>query len=62
MTRLDELRDLFGYHWWANAKILDGTARVSVEDFDRDLGNSFPSLRATLAHILGADWIWLRRW
>jgi uncharacterized damage-inducible protein DinB len=25
-------------------------------------GNSFLSVRDTLAHILGAEWIWLERW
>jgi len=23
---------------------------------------SFPSVRETLVHIMGAEWIWLRRW
>ena len=35
---------------------------LSAEQFLRDLKNSFPSVRDTLAHILGAEWIWLRRW
>ena len=26
------------------------------------MGNSFSSIRDTLAHILGAEWIWLERW
>jgi uncharacterized damage-inducible protein DinB len=30
--------------------------------FTRNMGNSFVSLRDTLAHILGAEWIWLERW
>ena len=62
MSRLEELRDLFGYHRWANARVLDATAGLPTADFERDLGNSFGSIRATLAHVLGADWVWLRRW
>jgi uncharacterized damage-inducible protein DinB len=62
MTRLEEFRDLFGYHRWANARVLDATAALSQGQLDRDLGNSFGSVRGTLAHILGADWVWLSRW
>ena len=62
MTRLDEMRDLFAYHRWANARLLDATAPLPADQFDRDLGNSFGSIRATLAHVLGADWVWLSRW
>jgi len=32
------------------------------DDFIRPMGNSFSSIRDTLAHILGAEWIWLERW
>lgn len=59
---MEELRDLFAYHRWANGRLLDATAALSAEAFDRDLGNSFGSIRATLAHILAADWVWLQRW
>jgi uncharacterized damage-inducible protein DinB len=62
MTRVEEARDLFGYHRWANARILDATSFLSSEQLDRDLGNSFGSIQGTLAHVLGADWVWLSRW
>ena len=62
MTRSDEVRELFAYHRWANARLLEAAGTLSVEDFGRDLGSSFPSVRATLAHLLSADWIWLERW
>jgi uncharacterized damage-inducible protein DinB len=61
MTRQDVLT-LLEYNTWANARSLDVSAALSPEQFVRDLGNSFPSVRDTLAHILGAEWIWLRRW
>jgi uncharacterized damage-inducible protein DinB len=61
MNRQDILT-LFDYNAWANARALDASAALSPEEFVRDLGNSFPSVRDTLAHILGAEWIWLRRW
>jgi uncharacterized damage-inducible protein DinB len=53
---------LYDYNAWANARVLDAAAGLSAEQFLRDLKNSFPSVRDTLAHILGAEWIWLRRW
>jgi uncharacterized damage-inducible protein DinB len=61
MTRQD-LMTLFTYHDWANGEMLNAVASLSAEQFLRDLGNSFPSVRDTAAHILGADGIWLRRW
>ena len=62
MTRLEEIRDLFGYHRWANGRILDAAAALSTDQLDRDLASSFGSVRGTLAHALGADWVWLSRW
>jgi uncharacterized damage-inducible protein DinB len=57
-----EIRQLFDYSEWANAQVLDAAARLTAEEFTRDLGNSFPSVRDTLAHMLFAEWVWLRRW
>lgn len=59
---LHNIHELYAYNRWANARILDATAKLTEEQFLRDLRNSFPSVRDTLAHILGAEWIWLRRW
>ena len=61
MTRQD-IVTLFTYHDWANGEMLDAVAPLSAEQFLRDLGNSFPSVRDTVAHIFGADLIWLQRW
>ena len=35
---------------------------LTPEQFTRDLGSSFGSVRDTLVHICGAEWIWLERW
>jgi uncharacterized damage-inducible protein DinB len=53
---------LYDYNAWANGRILGAAEALAPAEFLRDLGNSFPSVRDTLAHILGAEWIWLRRW
>lgn len=61
MNRQD-IFTLFDYNRWANERILGAVERLTPEQFVRDLGNSFASVRDTLAHILGAEWVWLRRW
>ncbi len=61
MNRQD-IVTLYDYNAWANARILRAVEPLTPEAFLRDLKNSFPSVRDTLAHILGAEWIWLRRW
>ena len=59
---LQDILTLYDYNAWANARSLGAAEPLTPEQFLRDLGNSFPSLRDTLAHILAAEWIWLRRW
>ena len=61
MNRQD-IVTLFDYNAWANTRVLGAVESLPAEQLLRDLGNSFPSVRDTLAHILGAEWIWLRRW
>ncbi len=59
---IEEIRELLEYTAWANSRVLDAVAQVDAAAFEKDLGNSFPSLRATLVHVLSADWVWLARW
>ena len=35
---------------------------LTAEQLEAPLVSSFPSLLATLAHIVETEWIWLRRW
>ncbi|HEX6307687.1 MAG TPA: DinB family protein [Longimicrobiales bacterium] len=58
----DEVKGLFAYNRWANDRVLRAAGTLSPEQFTRDLGSSYPSIAATLAHILGAEWVWLSRW
>jgi len=53
---------LYEYNSWANHRTLEICVPLSAEEFTRDLHSSFPSVRDTLAHIYGAEWIWLERW
>ena len=61
MNRQDILT-LYDYNAWANTRVLGVVEPLTPEAFLRDLKSSFASVRDTLAHILGAEWIWLRRW
>jgi uncharacterized damage-inducible protein DinB len=56
------ISELYRYNDWANRKTLVVASRLNEEKFTRKLGNSFSSVRDTLVHILGAEWIWLERW
>ena len=62
MTALEEIRQLFAYHRWANARVLAAAGELDHEAFARDLRSSFASVRDTLTHMISADWIWLQRW
>ena len=55
------VRTLFAYDAWANRRSLDACAALTPEQFTKDLGSSFPSMRDTLAHIVGAHFVWLER-
>jgi uncharacterized damage-inducible protein DinB len=59
---LQDLRVLLEYNYWARDRLLDAVARLTPEQFTRDLGSSFRSVRDTLAHVLRAEEIWYRRW
>jgi uncharacterized damage-inducible protein DinB len=57
-----EIRALFAYDEWANARVLNAAAGLAAEQLTRDLGSSFATLGDTLAHIVAVEWLWLRRW
>ncbi|MGB6546599.1 MAG: DinB family protein [Candidatus Acidiferrales bacterium] len=52
---------LFKYNQWANRRTLGACEGLTSEQFTRALNSSFSSVRDTLAHIYGAEWIWLER-
>ncbi|MGD1212508.1 MAG: DinB family protein [Candidatus Acidiferrales bacterium] len=58
----DDFRLLYDFNAWANHRTLEACAALTPEQFTRDLGSSFRSLRDTFAHIYGAEWVWLERW
>lgn len=58
----DDIRLLFEYDRWANDRSLRAASALSPEQFTRDLGGAFRSVRDTLVHIAGGQWIWLNYW
>jgi uncharacterized damage-inducible protein DinB len=58
----DDIQLLYEYDRWANNRVLQAVSALSVEQFTHDLGGSFRSVRDTLVHIIGGEWIWLAYW
>jgi uncharacterized damage-inducible protein DinB len=57
----EDIRRLYDYNAWANHRTLEAAAALSSEQFLKPMGSSFSSVRDTLAHIYGGEWIWLER-
>ena len=58
----DEVRELFAYNAWANRQLFAAAAALLEEHYFRDLGSSHGGIHGTLAHIVWAEALWLRRW
>ncbi len=58
----NDIQLLFEYDRWANHRVLEAASALGVEQFTRDLGGSFRSVRDTLVHIMGGAWGWLAYW
>ena len=56
-----EMLTLYEYNAWADRRALQAAGALSKEQFAKPLGSSFSSVKDTLAHIFGAEWIWLER-
>ncbi len=56
-----EMRDLFAFNAWANHRVLTAVEALTAEQFTKPMGSSFDSVRDTLAHICGVEWVWLER-
>jgi uncharacterized damage-inducible protein DinB len=61
MVTPELLRTLFQYNLWADLRLLDACSALTAEQFTRNLGSSFSSVRDTVAHLYGAEWVWNER-
>ena len=55
------LSTLWEHHWWSFDQLLDGASGLSNEELTSDLGISYCSLHGALAHLIGAELVWLKR-
>jgi len=64
VTSVEMVRELYGYHRWANRRLFDHAAGLGEEQLTRDVGAqfSYPTLVRMFGHLYGADSIWLTRW
>jgi uncharacterized damage-inducible protein DinB len=62
MMNKDDIQLLYEYDRWANNRVLQAASALSAEQFTRDLGGSFRSVRDTLVHIISGEWGWLAFW
>jgi uncharacterized damage-inducible protein DinB len=61
MTK-DDIQLLYEYDRWANHRVLQAASTLNSEEFTRDLGGSFRSVRDTLVHIIRSEQGWLTCW
>jgi uncharacterized damage-inducible protein DinB len=61
MTK-DDIHLLYEYDRWANRRVLQAASALGTEQFTRDLGGAFRSVRDTLVHIIAGEWGWLEYW
>ena len=53
---------MYRYNAWANARVLEAAANLTPQQLVEPRGASFDSVRDTLVHTLGAQWLYLERW
>ena len=59
--KLEQMQGLYEFNAWADRRILEAAGSLSNEQFRKEMGSSFSSVRDTLAHIYGVEWVWLER-
>ncbi len=59
---LSDLTLLIDFHYWARDRVLDAAEALTPEQYGRDMGSSFRSIRDTLVHVYSSEWNWLQRW
>jgi uncharacterized damage-inducible protein DinB len=61
MTK-DDIHLLYEYDRWANDRVIQYVSILTPEQFTRDLGGAFQSVRHTLVHLAAGEWVWLQYW
>ena len=58
---ISDIRLIFDYNYWANAKLLNNAHEVTHEQYVAPASFPYGGLRGTLVHILEAEWSWRLR-
>jgi uncharacterized damage-inducible protein DinB len=56
------LIDLLEFNDWAVRLLHAAVGQLSQDEWRREVGGSFGSIQGIMAHLVGAEWIWLERW
>ena len=56
--RPSEIKTLYEYSWWARDRLFDAAAGMTDEEFGRDNGFTYHSIRGILVHALEAEMVW----
>jgi uncharacterized damage-inducible protein DinB len=62
LVDLIEIQRLYDYNSWANERVLESLRSVGQDIFSGNMQASHGSIRGIIAHVGGAEWIWLQRW
>jgi uncharacterized damage-inducible protein DinB len=56
-----DLERRYDYSYWANRKLFAVIARLTPDEFTRNVAGSWGSIRNTLVHVMSAEWGWIDR-
>jgi uncharacterized damage-inducible protein DinB len=59
---LEDLQTMIDFHYWARDRLLEALEPLTPDQYARDLGSGFKSIRETVTHIYAAEWAWYQRW
>ncbi len=59
---VQDLQTMIDYHYWARDRVLTAIEPLTPDQYTRDLGSSFKSIRETATHTYAAEWAWYQRW
>ena len=62
LVNVVEIQRLYDYNSWANERVLESLQPIGQDVFTDNRQASHGSIRGIIAHIGGAEWIWLQRW
>lgn len=58
----DYVAHLVDFHYWSRDRMLAAVDSLTPAQYVQPMGNSFSSVRDTLNHVYGAEWVWYSRW